>query len=247
MKIKKKGESMRVDRYLTYALGLSRSDVRKLIKNKRITVNDKEVYKNDLYLKDGDYVKFDGEIVNYKEFIYLMMNKPKGCVCANNDNLHETVFAYVNGFEKYNLFTVGRLDIDTTGLLLITNNGSFAHFLTSPKNDYPKTYYVETDIDFEEEDVFSMAKGMLLYEEKDKPFISKPAKLEIIDKNKAYITITEGKYHQVKKLCKACGKTVMELKRVAIGNLLLDENLALGEYRELTDEEIEVLKFKFKD
>ena len=232
---------MRLDKYLTYALSLSRNDSRKLIKSKRITVNDKEVYKNDQYLNDGDYVKLDGEIITYKEFIYLMMNKPVGYVCANSDNVHKTVFELIDGFEKYNLFTVGRLDIDTTGLLLITNNGSFAHKLTSPKYDCEKKYYVETDIDFEEEDIDKMLSGLLLYEEKDKPFVSKPAKLEIIEKNKGYITITEGKYHQVKKLCKACGKTVTALKRVSMGDLVLDESIELGKYRELTEEELDIL------
>lgn len=236
---------MRLDKYLTYALSLSRNDSRKLIKSKRITVNDKEVYKNDLYLNDGDYVKLDGKIIVYKEFIYLMMNKPAGYVCANTDNLHRTVFELINGFEKYNLFTVGRLDIDTTGLLLITNNGSFAHKLTSPKYECEKKYYVETDIDFEEEDIQKMWSGLLLYEEKDKPFISKPAKLEIIEKNKGYITITEGKYHQVKKLCKACGKTVTALKRVSMGDLKLDESLKLGSYRELTEEELKILNASY--
>ena len=232
---------MRLDKYLTYALSLSRNDSRKLIKSKRITVNDKEVYKNDQYLNDGDYVKLDGEIITYKEFIYLMMNKPVGYVCANSDNVHKTVFELIDGFEKYNLFTVGRLDIDTTGLLLITNNGSFAHKLTSPKYDCEKKYYVETDIDFEKDDIDKMLSGLLLYEEKDKPFVSKPAKLEIIEKNKGYITITEGKYHQVKKLCKACGKTVISLKRVSMGDLVLDESIELGKYRELTEEELDIL------
>lgn len=236
---------MRLDKYLTYALSLSRNDSRKLIKSKRITVNDKEVYKNDLYLNKGDYVKLDGEIIVYKEFIYLMMNKPSGYVCANADNLHKTVFELINGYEKYNLFTVGRLDIDTTGLLLITNNGSFAHKLTSPKYECEKKYYVETDVDFEKEDIDKMLSGLLLYEEKDKPFISKPAKLEIIEHNKGYITITEGKYHQVKKLCKACGKTVVVLKRVSMGDLKLDESLSLGSYRELTEEELAILNASY--
>jgi len=232
---------MRLDKYLTYALSLSRNDSRKLIKSKRITVNDKEVYKNDLYLNKGDYVKLDGEVINYKEFIYLMMNKPKGYVCANIDNVHKTVFDLINQYEKYNLFTVGRLDIDTTGLLLITNNGTLAHKLTSPKAECKKKYYVKTDIDFEKDDIEKMAKGMLLYEEKDKPFVSKPAILEIIKDNEGYITITEGKYHEVKKLCKACGRTVIELKRVSMGDLVLDESLPLGSFRELTIEEMKIL------
>ena len=232
---------MRLDKYLTYALGLSRNDSRKLIKSKRITVNDKEVYKNDLFLKDDDIVKLDGEVVIYKEYIYLMLNKPVGYVCANTDNLHKTVFELIEGFEKYNLFTVGRLDIDTTGLLIITNDGVLAHKLTSPKYECDKKYYVETDIDFDLEDVEKMLSGLELFEEKDKPFISKPAKLEIIEGNKAYITITEGKYHQVKKLCKACGKTVTKLKRVSMGALVLDETLDLGRYRELTEEELLIL------
>ncbi len=235
---------MRLDKYLTYALSLSRNDSRKLIKSKRITVNDKEVYKNDLYLNDGDYVKLDGDVIEYKEFIYLMMNKPKGCVCANSDNVHKTVFEYIEGFEKYDLFTVGRLDIDTTGLLLITNNGSLGHKLTSPKSDVKKKYYVEADGVFTDEDVKRMKEGMLLYEEKDKPFTSKPAILEIVDQNKAYVTITEGKYHQVKKLCKACGKTVVELKRVSIGDLVLDESIELGKYRELTKDEMNLLNIE---
>ncbi len=229
---------MRLDKYLTHALGISRNDSRKLIKSKRITVNDKDVRKNDQYLLDGDYVKLDGEIINYKEFIYLMMNKPSGYVCANIDNVHKTVFELIDGYENYDLFTVGRLDIDTTGLLLITNNGSLAHKLTSPKYECEKKYYVETDIAFEEDDINKMLSGLLLYEEKDKPFISKPAKLEIIEGNCGYITITEGKYHQVKKLCKACGKTVTSLKRVSMGDLILDEKVELGNYRELTEEEL---------
>ena len=232
---------MRLDKYLTYALSLSRNDARKLIKSKRITVNDKEVYKNDLYLNKGDYVKLDGNILNYREFIYIMMNKPKGCVCANVDNLHKTVFEYIDGFEKYNLFTVGRLDIDTTGLLLITNNGSLAHRLTSPKAECPKKYYVKTNIPFENNDINLMKNGMVLYEEKDKPFTSKPAVLEIIGDCEGYITITEGKYHEVKKLCKAVGKTVVELKRISMGDLYLDNTLKEGSWKELTEEELKLI------
>ena len=235
---------MRLDKFISHALGLSRGDARSIIKKKQIKVNDKITQKNDYYLDDNnDVVKYNDEVIVYKEFIYLMMNKPSGYICATSDKIHKTVIDLLDGnYSKYELFPMGRLDIDTEGLVILTNDGTLAHNVLSPNKEVYKKYYCEVDLPFDEKDVIEFLKGMELYDGNGNLYTTKKAYLEIIDSNKAYVQICEGKYHQVKKMCLKVGKTVTYLKRVEMKNIKLDPTLGLGEYRELTSEEVNCLK-----
>lgn len=235
---------MRLDKYVRVALQTSRNEARQVIKNKTIKVNGEIITKNDYFLNDNDSVTHNDKPLIYKKFIYLMMNKPQGYICAKEDKIHKVVIDLIDDYNHNDLIIVGRLDIDTEGLLLLTNDGILCHMLTSPKKDCPKEYYVQTDIEFTDEDVLVFKEGVEIYETVDKPYKCKSASLEIDknDRHNAKITITEGKYHQVKKMCKSVGKTVTYLKRLKVNRLSLDEKLKPGEYKELTEEEIELLK-----
>lgn len=236
-------DDIRLDKYITLALELSRKDAKALIRNKEITVNGEIIRDSDYKVQENDEIVYKGNVLSYEEDIYLMMNKPKGYVCSTDDELHKTVIDLINMKNRDRLMIVGRLDIDTTGLLLITNDGSFVHKLTSPSKKIDKKYFVRCDSDFTNDDVISFEKGAEIYLDQETPYICKSSKLEILsDPKEGYITIHEGKYHQVKKMCASVNKTVVELKRVQIGLLKLDERLAMGEYRTLTDEELELLR-----
>ena len=236
-------DDIRLDKYITLALELSRKDAKALIRNKEITVNGEIIRDSDYKVQENDEIVYNGNVLSYEEDIYLMMNKPKGYVCSTDDELHKTVIDLINMKNRDRLMIVGRLDIDTTGLLLITNDGSFVHKLTSPSKKIDKKYFVRCDSDFTNDDVISFEKGVEIYLDQETPYICKSSKLEILsDPKEGYITIHEGKYHQVKKMCASVNKTVVELKRVQIGLLKLDERLAMGEYRALTDEELELLR-----
>ena len=251
---------MRLDKFLANSGIGTRKEVKDILKNRKISVND-------IFVKDGkiqidekkDIVKYENKIVNYKPFVYIMMNKSAGVISATEDNHHKTVIDLLNDeYRTYDIFPVGRLDIDTEGLLLLTNDGVLSHNLLSPKKHVDKKYYVKIANPLSEDDIKMLENGIKLEEN----FVTKKAKVEIIcngsekesknsdfDENKnnknenlVYITISEGKFHQVKRMFKAVNNEVLYLKRVKIGNLLLDEKLELGEYRELTEEELNNLK-----
>lgn len=246
MKNNKKGDNMRLDKFITETLNVSRKDAKQILKSKNILVDNAIITDGGYNLKKESIVLYNGKELIYKENIYLMMNKKKGYVSANQDKYHKTVFDLIDN-KKYNinkLFTVGRLDIDTTGLLLITSDGDFSHYLTSPKNNISKTYYVETDNSFPDNAIYELREGIKLIDDDKKEYLSKPAKIEYIDekKDKAYITVTEGKFHEVKKLCGHFGLKVLNLHRISIGKVVLDKDLQEGMIRELTEEEIEILK-----
>lgn len=233
---------MRLDKFISYALDLSRADAKKVIKSKEVKVNDKVIIDIGYIINlDHDEVKRGDEVIYYEEFIYLMMNKPAGYLSATIDK-NKTVMDLVTEYKKYELFIAGRLDIDSLGLLIITNDGDLAHKLTSPKSLIYKTYYVEVDGEFELDDIEKLKEGIVISDGKGGTFKTLPAELEIITKNSAYIRIAEGKFHQIKNMCLKLGKQVQYLKRQKIGNLKLDENLKEGEYRKLTNSEIELLK-----
>ena len=187
---------------------------------------------------ENSIVEVDGERLIYREFVYLMLNKPQGCVSAVYDKKYPVVTEFVpEEYAHFEVYPVGRLDIDTEGLLILTNDGQFAHEMTSPKKDVYKRYFAVLDKPMEEKDVEIFAGGMEF-----KEFTAKSAKLEITENpNEVYIEIAEGKFHQVKRMCERVGKTVTYLKRVAIGNLKLDESLEKGEVRELTKDELDML------
>lgn len=231
---------MRLDKYLTNQGIGSRSQVKALIKSKKVFVNNVLENKPERHIdENNDIVSLDGVNLEYNKFYYYMLNKPPGVLTAVKDNNYKTVMDIMDVTPKEGLFPVGRLDKDTQGLLLITNDGELSHNLLSPKKHVNKTYYVELNGELIDSDIDLFAKGLDIGEKN----ITKPAKLEILSgRNKAYITITEGKYHQVKRMFQAIGLTVTFLKRISMGSLILDKNLKSGEYRKLTKEEISNLK-----
>ena len=209
--------SMRLDKYLSHMGFGTRNDVKKLIKNGWVTINDETIKKADYNVKEDDRVCVDDEPVSYVEYEYYILNKPQGYVSATEDMLYPTVMELVQS-QRHDLYPVGRLDVDTEGLLLISNDGKLTHEVLSPKKHVDKKYYVE----FEE-------------------FTSAPSKLEILDTNKAYLTIHEGKFHQVKRMFEKANCTVTYLQRIEFGPLKLND-LPLGEFRALTQEELDALK-----
>lgn len=235
----------RLDKVLSNMGYGSRKDVKKIIKAGRVKVNNNILNKNDYKINPyEDLITIDGIELEYREYIYLMLNKPKGIVSSTDDPINPTVLDLID--EEYLIFRpfpAGRLDKDTEGLILLTNDGKLAHKILSPKNQVEKTYYVEVDGFIEESHIHKFKEGVLL----DDGYKTLPGNLEIISADvlsKALLTIKEGKYHQVKRMFKSVNMEVIYLKRLSIGTLKLDEKLELGEYRELTEEEIQLLKEK---
>ena len=230
---------MRLDKYVAECLNISRKDTKLIIKKKQIKINGEIVSKDDYNVKETDIVTYLDKDLIYEQYIYLVMHKPKGYVSARVDNLNKTVMELVpSEYQKKDLTIVGRLDIDTEGVLLLTNDGAFVHNLTSPNHDVLKTYYVEFS-----GSLIVNAKELVLKGLEIDDYITKPAYLNILSENKAEITISEGKYHQVKKMFKKLGTTVTYLKRIKFDIITLD-NLSIGSLRKLTNEEINLLKGK---
>ena len=215
-----------------------------MLKAGRVTVNGKKEKSAKLQInEERDEIRFDGQVLEYEEFVYYMMNKPQGVISATEDNKHRTVLDLLDEYARAKeVFPVGRLDIDTHGLLLLTNDGQLAHALLSPKRHVDKTYLAQVEGRMSQEDVDTFAKGIPL-----RDFTCQPAKLEIVsvdpEKNQSLVrvTIAEGKFHQVKRMVAYCGKEVVDLQRLTMGTLVLDENLKRGEWRRLTKEELENL------
>lgn len=225
---------MRLDKYLAKALNVTRSEASKLLKSKKIRVDDDVITDGSIEVK-GKVYYLDKEII-YKENRYFILNKPKGYVSSTFDKDHPCVTSLIEGVKD--LLVCGRLDIDTTGLLILTTDGAFIHKVTSPKSDIYKKYYVEVSGEFKESDKELFIKGFDLIDTDGKMYHTNEAYLEIIDKNKAYISISEGKFHQIKKMCHEVGCVVEKLKRVSIGSLTLDGDLAEGDYIEVDEETI---------
>ena len=233
---------MRLDKFLT-EMGLgTRTEVKKILKTKQVTVNGEIVTKPETKVEpQTDQICYKGEVITYCEYEYYLFHKPAGCVTATADNLHKTVMDYLTDTVRSDLFPVGRLDIDTEGLLLITNNGALAHDLLSPSKHVAKTYYAVIEGMVTEGDVNLFKKGVDIGEEK----LTKHAKLRVLESkptSKIELTITEGKFHQVKRMFEAVGKKVLYLKRISMGPLQLPGDLKPGEYRPLTAQEIAALK-----
>lgn len=234
---------MRLDKLLANMGYGSRKEVKLLLKEKAVTVDG--VVVKDAAMKvdpDKQEVSVYGERVQYVEFIYLMMNKPPGVISATEDRYDETVIDLLDPLaQHFEPFPVGRLDKDTEGLLLITNDGVLAHNLLSPKKHVPKTYYADIEGEVTQADVEAMRAGVEL----DDGYVTKPGELVILESgpmSKIELTIQEGKFHQVKRMFEAVGKKVVYLKRLSMGTLHLDESLELGDYRELTAVELAALK-----
>lgn len=230
---------MRLDKFLSGCGFGTRKEVKALIKKGAAAVNGVTETDAGKNIKPDDAVTVNGRPEEYREFVYIMMNKPAGYISATEDRHYPVVTELLD--ESYRRFLpapVGRLDIDTEGLLILTNDGQLNHRLTSPSKNVYKTYFAVLDADAVESDIEAFRAGMEF-----KDFTAKSAVLEICEKrNEVFIKISEGKFHQVKRMCARVGKNVEYLKRVAIGDLWLDESLAPGEYRELTEEELEMIR-----
>lgn len=230
---------MRLDKYLSHSGFGTRSEVAKIIKKKNVIVNNDVINKAGYNIdENNDLVYVDGLLVDYQKYYYIMMNKPKGYVCANEDNVYPTVFSLMEDFQDINLFSVGRLDVDTTGLLLITNDGDFNHNIISPKKEKIKIYNAIINGFINQSNIEEFTKGVII----SGGYQCKPATLKELEKydttSKVEIGISEGKFHQVKLMVKAINLEVIELERVKIGNLELDPSLELGDYRLLEESEI---------
>ncbi|MFV8482766.1 pseudouridine synthase [Mycoplasma sp. 1932B] len=230
-------KKIRLDKFLAQCLGLTRSQATKLLKSKLVTLNG-QIITNNLDINANDIVSYQGQELNIgPKFHYYVINKPAGYICTNFDRMHQTVFDLLdsNISKIKNIHTVGRLDKDTTGLLLITNDGELTHQLLAPKKHVDKTYYVTLKDPCPSTLIKVFAEGFELSKNEK----TKPAKLEIIKPTFVHLTISEGKYHQVKRMFAKFGNEVVMLHRRSFGSLSLDKlALDLGEYKELKREEI---------
>ena len=228
---------MRLDKYLA-DMGIgSRSEMRDAVRRGYVQVNGSSVKKPDTQVSEEDEVLYDGSLVSYVSMEYYMLYKPAGVVSASRDGRDRTVLDLISDKKRKDLFPVGRLDKDTEGLLLITNDGKLAHRLLSPRRHVPKIYFARVDGRITEETEKHFREGIVV----DKEFTALPAKLRILAsgerESEAELTICEGKFHQVKRMFAAEGLTVTYLKRLSMGNLTLDKTLRPGDFRALTEEE----------
>ena len=229
---------MRIDRLLANAGLGTRKEVHFLIKDGRVFVDSKQIKAYGEHVNpDLSIVEVDGEVINYQPFHYVLLNKPAGYISST---VHEAgnppVTDLLLEYEAFDLAPVGRLDLDTRGVLLLTNNGKLAHRLLSPKHDVKKTYEAKVNKPLTHDLIKKFNDGININDE----YITKPAQLEFIEKDIALVTISEGKYHQVKRMFKACGYEVIELVRTRFAFLTVDD-LAVGSSRELTPEETKKL------
>ncbi len=240
------GELLRLDKYLADAGVGTRSQVKQMIRKGQIAINGEPVKKPDQKV-DGEKDKIEvmGKEIRYQKYRYLLLHKPSGYVSATEDKKEQTVLSLLPEELRKDLFPVGRLDKDTEGLLLLTNDGALAHRLLSPKKHVNKTYYALVQGRVTDEDQAAFLQGVDIGDEKD----TLPAQLEILEaaeESRILLTIQEGRFHQVKRMFEARGKKVVYLKRISMGPLALEEGLKPGDYRELTEEEQEALGLKKK-
>ena len=232
---------IRLDKYLADMSIGTRQEVKKYIRQGRVKINEDIIKKPEYKIReDEDKITFDGAPVAYETFEYYMQNKPAGVISATEDKRDKTVLDLIKEKKRKDLFPVGRLDKDTEGLLLITNDGALAHRLLSPKKHVDKCYYAEISGGVTEDDV-RVFKERINIGTQEEPEWTMPAELKILEKgtvSRIRLTIREGKFHQVKRMFLAVGKEVVYLKRERMGALVLDEELAPGEYRKLTDSEL---------
>ncbi len=231
----------RIDKIISVASGVSRADARALIKKGLVSVNGAVVKNIGLKADEkNDIICSRGEKLCYSKFVYIMMNKPQGVISASEGGSEKTVVDILpDHMKRKNLFPAGRLDKDTTGFVLITDDGDFAHRILSPKNHIPKTYIAELDKPFDDTVISAFEQGVELKED-----LCMPAEICCVDGDytKALVTIKQGMYHQIKRMFKKFGITVLGLKRIKMGGLELDEVLKLGECRYITPDELEQIK-----
>ena len=225
---------MRLDKFLAHHLGVSRTIVNKELKAQKVTVNGDIVKSGAYHISPDQIVEYDGfEIVPITENRYFMLNKPQGYVCSTDDPDHPTILYFIDEPMAEKLHSAGRLDLDTTGLVLLTDDGKWSHRITSPKHHCEKVYQVTVEQPLTANLIDIFKQGIQLKSEKT---LTEPAKLMIIDDYHAELTISEGRYHQVKRMFAAVNNHVTQLHRKQIGNIVLD--IPEGEYRPLTQDEI---------
>ncbi|RKQ38525.1 16S rRNA pseudouridine(516) synthase RsuA [Enterobacter sp. R1(2018)] len=227
---------MRLDKFISQQLGVSRAIAGREIRAQRITIDGEVVRDASFKLQPDHQVEFDGNPLDQQNGPrYFMLNKPQGYVCSTEDPDHPTVLYFLDVPVAHKLHAAGRLDIDTTGLVLMTDDGQWSHRITSPRHHCEKTYLVTLESPVADDTAAQFAQGVQLHNEKD---LTKPARLEIITPTEVRLTISEGRYHQVKRMFAAVGNRVIGLHRERIGDIELDQDLEPGEYRPLTAEEI---------
>ena len=236
---------MRLDKFLVESGLGSRSQVKQLLKKGQVWVNGAAVTSAKTQINErSDQIVVDGQTLVYEKFVYYLLNKPKGVISATEDDRHKTVLDLLDDTARQKeVFPVGRLDVDTHGLLLLTNNGQLSHAMLSPKRHVAKAYQAQVAGLMDQADVERFAQGIEL-----KDFTCQPAQLEILERDEGAktslvrITLSEGKFHQVKRMVLACGKEVTDLQRLSMGPLQLDPSLELGQWRRLTEEEMQSLE-----
>lgn len=233
-----KKDIQRLDKFLSAQLGITRSEAKELIKRRVVTVGGTVAKLFDMKIDpEKDVVCSEGREVTYRKHIYIMMNKPQGVVCSTKDGESKTVLELLpDSIRREGLFPAGRLDKDTEGFVFITDDGALAHNILSPKHHVDKTYFAKLENPATEDDVKAFESGLAI----DGGDVCLPAKLEILaDPHEVLITIREGMYHQIKRMAQSRNNKVLYLKRISIGGVKLDENLALGEWREMLHKETE--------
>lgn len=242
----------RIDKLLAHEGFGSRKDIKKLLRVSEVLVNGKQIFDPGAQINpDADIITIDGEEIDLHQHIYLMMNKPKHTISSNKDGEHQTVFDLLDDdmhtpYLQEKLHLIGRLDMDTEGLLLFTTDGELTHRLISPKSHVNKTYYCELEHpetnEHQNEITRQFLEGIEVGPEDNEPgFRCEPAQIKWLSENKAELTIYEGKYHQVKRMFVAVGNKITYLKRISMGQLKLDATLEPGEYKFLDDEDLEKL------
>lgn len=247
-----KMQKERLDKLLSHEGFGSRKDIKKLLRTKTVILNDKQIFDSSIQINPTkDKIFIDNKQVDFHKQIYIMMNKPKHTVSSSKDNEHQTVFDLLEEnlrtpYLAEKLHTVGRLDMDTEGMLLLTTDGNLTHRLISPKSHIKKTYYCELEHAETKEHQIQIAelfkKGIkVTADDNDPGFICKSAEIQWQTEKTALLTIYEGKYHQVKRMFIAVQNKICYLKRISIGNLMLDKTLSLGKYKFLTQKDLELL------
>ncbi|MFV0447270.1 MAG: 16S rRNA pseudouridine(516) synthase RsuA [Vibrio sp.] len=226
---------MRLDKFLCDALGTTRKESTQILKSGEVTV-DGEVQKvGSFKVTEQSGVEWQGREIRISGPRYIMLNKPQGFVCSHEDGFNQTAFVLLDEVNMHDLHFAGRLDVDTTGLVLITDDGQWSHRITSPKHKCDKIYRVWLADPIEADYQAKFAAGIELRNERE---LTLPAQMEVIDEQQVLLTIHEGKYHQVKRMFAALGNKVVGLHRERVGNIVLDETLEPGEYRYLTEQEV---------
>ena len=232
-------EKIRLDKFLSNAKVLSRKETVTALKRQEITINDQIATKKEQLVSTEDIVKYKGNIVSYEKYIYIMLNKPNGYVSSTDDPRDKTVLDLLpSNYRKYDLFPCGRLDKDTVGLVILTNNGIATHKLLSPKNHVEKTYYFELAEPITSDKIKAIEDGILLAD----GYVTKPCRINMATDTSGHITLTEGKYHEIKRMFGASSNKITYLKRISFDKILLDPNLKEGEYRLLNDQEKQVFE-----